>query len=166
MRRGISCGKRRAEVASHSPYDLQTLVELEGFVRRDDRNVFHEGLGDDLTVERIRMMCGQIEETERMLRPIRHDPQSQISDACDRVCLAQRQLPPGLFNGNLGQETTLISRTALDFRTADMAARERRSGVLTAQMKVTVSRMSRMRQRPSRRASTSSSVIGFHQSES
>jgi hypothetical protein len=40
-------------------------------------------------------------------------------------------------------ETTLISRTALGFLNADVAARDRRSGELTAQMNVTVSRMIR-----------------------
>ena len=64
------------------------------------------------------------------------------------------------------RETTLISRTAVPFRSTDIAARERRSGSLAAQMNATVSRMSRMRQRPSMNVSTSSFVIGFHQSRS
>ena len=50
-----------------SPDDLEAFVKVEGFVRRHDRNVFHEGLGDDLAVEGIGMMCGQIEEAEGML---------------------------------------------------------------------------------------------------
>jgi ABC-2 type transport system ATP-binding protein len=39
-----------------SPDDLETFVKLEGFVRGYDRNVFHQGLRDDLSIERIRMV--------------------------------------------------------------------------------------------------------------
>ena len=65
-------GERRSRI--HSPDDPEAFVELEGFVRRHDRHVFHEGLRDDLAVEGIRMMYGQIEQAEGMFSGVRQDP--------------------------------------------------------------------------------------------
>ena len=79
-----------------SPYNLEAFVKVEGFVRRHDRDVFHEGLRDDLAVEGIGMMCGQLEQPEGMLCRVWQDPQSQIGDACNRVPLAERELTSGL----------------------------------------------------------------------
>src|SRR5881628_1446989 len=86
-----------------SPYDLEACVKVEGFVGCHDRDVFHEGLRDDLAIEGIGMMCGQIEQAEGMLCRVRQDPQTQISDACHRVRLAERELPSALFDGDLSQ---------------------------------------------------------------
>ena len=47
-----------------SPYDLETFVKGEGFVRCHDRDVLHERLRDDLAVEGIGVMCRQIEQPE------------------------------------------------------------------------------------------------------
>jgi hypothetical protein len=85
-----------------SPDDLEAFVQVERVVRRHNRDVFHEGLRDDLAVEGIGMMRGQIEQPEGMLFRIRLDPQSKISDACHRVSLGERELPSRLFDGDLG----------------------------------------------------------------
>ena len=103
-----------------SPDNPEAFVQVEGFVRRHDWDVLHKGLRNDLAVEGI---C--------------------ISTPRQRVRLGECELCSGTAISV--RETTLISRTAFDFRGADIAARQRRSGVLTAQMNVTVSRMSRMR---------------------
>src|SRR5437667_7085204 len=55
---------RRDCVDSASPYHLEAFVKTEGFVRCDDGDVFHQGLRDDLAVEGISMMRGQIEKPE------------------------------------------------------------------------------------------------------
>jgi hypothetical protein len=60
------------------------------------------------------------------------------------------------------KEIALISRTADSFRKAAIAARESRAGELVTQRNVTVSRRIRI-QRRSKKASSSWSVIGFHQ---
>jgi hypothetical protein len=60
------------------------------------------------------------------------------------------------------KEIALIARTADSFRKAAIAARESRAGELVAQRNVTVSRRIRI-QRRSKKASSSWSVIGFHQ---
>jgi hypothetical protein len=44
-------------------------------LRCHDGDVFREGLGDDLAIERIGMMRGQIEQAEGVLRRVRQDPQ-------------------------------------------------------------------------------------------
>jgi hypothetical protein len=85
-----------------SPHHLKAFVKTEGFVRCNDWDVFHEGLRDDLAVEGITVMCGQIEKPEGMFCRVRQDPQSQISDACHRVSLGERELPSRLFDGDLG----------------------------------------------------------------
>jgi hypothetical protein len=66
-----------------------------------------------LAVKGIGMMCGQIEQAEGMFCRVGQNPQSQIRDAADRVGLAERELPPGLFDAISVRETTLISRTAV-----------------------------------------------------
>jgi hypothetical protein len=86
-----------------SPHDLEAFVKVERFVGRHDRDVFDKGLRDDLAVEGVGVMCGQLEETEGMRCCVRQDPQSQISDACHYVRFVERQLPSGLFNRDLGQ---------------------------------------------------------------
>ena len=57
-----------------SPCDLEAFVHVERFVRRQDWDVFHESLRDDVPVEGIGMMRGQIEQPEGMLCRIRQDP--------------------------------------------------------------------------------------------
>jgi hypothetical protein len=76
-------------------------------------------LRDDLAVEAIGMMGGQIEEADGMLCRVRQDPQPQIGDAFHPGRLAERQLPSSLFDGDLGRDTTLISRTAVAFRSIE-----------------------------------------------
>jgi hypothetical protein len=115
-----------------SPYHPESFVKIEGFVRCNDWDVFHEGLCDDLPIEGIRMMCGQIEKLEGMFWRVRQDPQLQVSNACDHVSLGKRELPLVCFTAISVREATLISRTAVPFRSADIATRERRSGALTA----------------------------------
>jgi hypothetical protein len=44
-----------------SPYDLEAFVTAERFVRCHDWDVLHERLGNDLAVERISVVCRQIE---------------------------------------------------------------------------------------------------------
>jgi hypothetical protein len=43
------------------------LVQGEGFVRCDDWDVLHEGVRNDLPVEGIGVMCGEIEQSQGVL---------------------------------------------------------------------------------------------------
>lgn len=61
---------RRNGTRQRSPQDLEAFVKCERFVGRDDWDVLHEGLRDDLAVEGIGVMCGQIKKAQGMLEAI------------------------------------------------------------------------------------------------
>jgi hypothetical protein len=100
-------GRTRPHLAApgrtRSPDDLEAAVKVEALVRGHDRHIFHERLRDQLAVERVGMMCGQIEQADGMFRRVRQDPHAQVSDPCHRARRAERELPSGLFDGDLGE---------------------------------------------------------------
>jgi hypothetical protein len=50
-----------------SPHDFEPVVEVECFVGCHDREIVRERLRDDLAIKRVGMVCGQIEQAERMV---------------------------------------------------------------------------------------------------
>jgi hypothetical protein len=53
------------------PKDLETFVQAEFLIASHHRNLFRQSLGDDLTVEGIRVQEWQIEKRECMVRSVR-----------------------------------------------------------------------------------------------
>ena len=53
------------------PKDLETFVQAEFLIASHHRDLFRQSLGDDLTVEGIRVQERQIEKRECMVRSVR-----------------------------------------------------------------------------------------------
>src|SRR5882672_7377010 len=67
------------------PKDLETLVQAEFLIASHHRDLFRQRLGDDLTVEGIRVQERQIEKRERMVRSVRQYAKVQVLKRVARV---------------------------------------------------------------------------------
>lgn len=125
----------------------------------------------------------QTEQTVSVACRVRQDAKLKVTDSYQHVFLTKRSFPFVCLMAISEREPALISSLASVSCMALRSFREIRSGESTAQMNVAVSRNRRKafashrawnsataselrhtQVRPSRKASASSSVIGFHQS--
>jgi len=68
------------------PEDLEIFVQAEFLVASDHRDLFAHGPGNDLAVERVRVVWREIEKIERMMRRIGQYAKVQILKRAGRVC--------------------------------------------------------------------------------
>jgi hypothetical protein len=71
------------------PNDLKAFVETEFIVARDYRDFFAQSLRDDLAVERIGVVVGQIEEVGGMIHGVGQYAEVQILDG--PLCVSERK---------------------------------------------------------------------------
>ena len=76
------------------------------------------------------MMCGQIEQAEGVFCREGRIRNRRSATPAIASALLNVSFPLVCLTAISVNETTLISRTAVPFRSADIAARERRSGAL------------------------------------
>jgi hypothetical protein len=60
------------------PEDFEIFVQAEFLVASDHRDLFAHSLGDDLAVERVRVVCREIEKIERMMRRVGQYAKAQV----------------------------------------------------------------------------------------
>ena len=68
------------------PEDFEILVQAEFLVAGDHRDLFAHRLGNDLAVERVRVVWREIEKIERMMRRVRQYTKVQILNRAVCVC--------------------------------------------------------------------------------
>jgi hypothetical protein len=68
------------------PQDFEIFVQAEFLVASDHRDLFAHSLGNDLAVERVRVVWREIEKIERMTRRIGQYAKVQILKRAVRVC--------------------------------------------------------------------------------
>jgi hypothetical protein len=68
------------------PENFEIFVQAEFLVASDHRDFFAQCLGDDLAVERVRMVWLEIEKIERMMRRVGQYANVQVLKGAVRVC--------------------------------------------------------------------------------
>ena len=68
------------------PEDFEIFVQAEFLVASDHRDLFAQSLGDDLAVERVRVVWREIEKIERMMRRVGQYAKVQVLKSAVRVC--------------------------------------------------------------------------------
>ena len=68
------------------PEDFEFFVQAEFLVASDHRDLFAHSLGDDLAVERVRVVWREIEKIERMVRRVGQYAKVQVLKGAVRVC--------------------------------------------------------------------------------
>ena len=68
------------------PEDFEIFVQAEFLVASDHRDLFAHSLGNDLAVERVRVVWREIEKIERMMRRVGQYTKVQILKRAVRVC--------------------------------------------------------------------------------
>jgi len=68
------------------PEDFEIFVQAEFFVASDHGDLFAQSLGDDLAVERVRVVWLEIEKVERMMRRVGQYAKVQVLKGAVRVC--------------------------------------------------------------------------------
>jgi len=83
-----------------SPHNPEPLVEAEFLVGSHNWDVFAQGLGNDLAVERVAMVQRQIEQMQRMISGVGQDSKPEVGDAREYFIFADSQLSYRLLDGN------------------------------------------------------------------
>jgi len=87
-----------------SPHDSEPLVGSEFLVRSHNRDLFAQGLGNDLAVERVAMVQQRhIEQMQGMISRVGQDSKPEVGDAPEYFVLADPQLSYRLLDGNFGE---------------------------------------------------------------
>ena len=68
------------------PEDFEIFVQTEFLVASDHRDLFAHSLGNDLAVERVRVVWREIEKIESMMRRVGQYAKVQILKRALRVC--------------------------------------------------------------------------------
>src|ERR1700675_668147 len=79
----IHSGKGRK--SEKLPKDLETFVQAEFLIASHHRDLFRQSLGDDLTVEEIRVQERQIEKRECMVRSVRQYAKVRVLKCAARL---------------------------------------------------------------------------------
>ena len=68
------------------PEDFEIFVQAESLVASDHRDLFAHSLGNDLAVERVRVVWREIEKIERMIRRVGQYAKVQVLKCAVRIC--------------------------------------------------------------------------------
>ena len=90
----------RQPIRHRSPHDPEPLVEAEFLVGSHNRDLFAQGLGNDLAVERVAMVQRQIEQMQRMISGVGQDSKPEVGNAREYLVFADSQLSYRLLDGN------------------------------------------------------------------
>src|ERR1700675_3932222 len=75
----------RGRKSEKLPKDLETFVQAEFLIASHHRDLFRQSLGDDLTVEGIRVQERQIEKRECMVRSVRQYAKVRVLKCAARL---------------------------------------------------------------------------------
>src|SRR2546429_9795990 len=68
----------RQPIHHGSPHNPEPLVKAEFLIRSHNRDLFAQGLGNDLAVERVAMVQRQIEQMQRMISRVGQNAKPEV----------------------------------------------------------------------------------------